>query len=201
MRPSIGFAAIELLEAGGAEVFVPPSADLLRPACLQLGRPRRREGARREARRRVRVLRLPGGAVGLVQRHDQDALCRPLRRRSGDGEARRRARGQDLRAHAVPGRRPEARARSRPLRRHDHLSRQLRRAARDGRQVRSRARCSRRCPGSRSPRWANARSAAASAERSRSSSARSRRVSPTTNARRRRHAARAPSCWAISAAC
>ena len=25
MRPSIGFAAIRLLEAGGAEVFVPPS--------------------------------------------------------------------------------------------------------------------------------------------------------------------------------
>ena len=25
MRPSIGFAAIELLEAGGAQVFVPPT--------------------------------------------------------------------------------------------------------------------------------------------------------------------------------
>src|SRR5438874_12429197 len=25
MRPSIGFAAIELIESGGAEVFVPPS--------------------------------------------------------------------------------------------------------------------------------------------------------------------------------
>ena len=25
MRPSIGFAAIDLLEAGGAEVFVPPT--------------------------------------------------------------------------------------------------------------------------------------------------------------------------------
>ncbi len=45
MRPSIGFAAIKLLEAGGAEVFVPPGADLLRPARVQLGRPRRHQGA------------------------------------------------------------------------------------------------------------------------------------------------------------
>ena len=36
MRPSIGFAALKLLEANGAEVFVPRSADLLRPAGVQL---------------------------------------------------------------------------------------------------------------------------------------------------------------------
>ena len=41
---------------------------------------------------------------------------------------------QDPRAHAVPGRRAEARARARTLRRHRHLPRQLRGPARDGRQ-------------------------------------------------------------------
>ena len=45
MRPSIGFAAIRLLEAGGAEVVRAADADLLRPAGVQLRRPRRREGA------------------------------------------------------------------------------------------------------------------------------------------------------------
>ena len=37
MRPSIGFAAIKLLESGGADVFVPADADVLRTARLQLG--------------------------------------------------------------------------------------------------------------------------------------------------------------------
>jgi L-lactate dehydrogenase complex protein LldE len=44
MRPSIGFAAIELLEAGGAEVFVPPTQ-----TCC--GQPAYNSGDRADARR------------------------------------------------------------------------------------------------------------------------------------------------------
>ena len=43
MRPSIGFAAIRLLEAGGAEVFVPPNQ-----TCC--GQPAYNSGDRRAAR-------------------------------------------------------------------------------------------------------------------------------------------------------
>ncbi len=31
-RPSVGFAAVKLIEESGCEVFVPEGADLLRPA-------------------------------------------------------------------------------------------------------------------------------------------------------------------------
>jgi L-lactate dehydrogenase complex protein LldE len=45
MRPSIGFAAIELLEAGGALVFVPPNQ-----TCC--GQPAYNSGDRKRSRRR-----------------------------------------------------------------------------------------------------------------------------------------------------
>ena len=74
-------------------------ADLLRAARVQLGRPRRHQGAGGEADRGIRGLRLRRRAVGLVQRHDPHPLRRALRRRSGDEGPRRRAGGEDLGAH------------------------------------------------------------------------------------------------------
>ena len=49
-RPSVGFATVKLLEDAGCVVEVPESADLLRPAGLEFGRPGDGEGdgARRD---------------------------------------------------------------------------------------------------------------------------------------------------------
>ncbi len=109
MRPSIGFAAIRLLEAGGAEVFVPPAQTCCGQPAYNSGDRADAKALAREGRRRVRGLRLPGRAVGILQRHDPHALRRPLRRRPGDGGARRGARREDARAHRFPRQRAEAR--------------------------------------------------------------------------------------------
>ena len=84
-------------------------------------------------------------------RDDPDALRRSLRRRSGDAR-RASTRSPPRRASSPTFLVDEARARERsgPLRRHGHLSRQLRRACARWASRRSRARCSQRCPGSRS---------------------------------------------------
>ena len=68
MRPSVGFAAIKLLEAGGAEVFVPPAQTCCGQPAYNSGDRADAKALAREGRRRVRGLRLPGRAVGLVQR-------------------------------------------------------------------------------------------------------------------------------------
>src|SRR5499427_5013874 len=103
---------------------------LLRAARLQLGRPRDRARHRRAGDRRVRVVRLRRRALRLVRRHAQGALSRAVPRRSQLAAARRCVRGQDLRAHLVPGRR----ARRHPGRRRPggdrDLSRRLLRPAR-----------------------------------------------------------------------
>ncbi len=134
MRPSIGFAAIKLLEAGRRRSLRPADADLLRPAGVQLGRPGGRDRARPQGRRRIRGLRLPGVALRLLQRHDQDPLWRTVRRRSRDARARGRAGWKDLGAHVVPRRSAEGRARPGRVRRYRDLPRLLRRASRAGHQ-------------------------------------------------------------------
>ncbi len=45
-RPTVGFAAVKLLEDGRLHGRGAAGADLLRPAGLQFGRPRRRQGDR-----------------------------------------------------------------------------------------------------------------------------------------------------------
>jgi L-lactate dehydrogenase complex protein LldE len=88
MRPSIGFAAIKLLEAGGAEVFVPPTQ-----TCC--GQPAYNSGDREDAiglARKViaefegcEYLVAPSGSCsGMIRTHYQDLL-------SADPEMLRRA--------------------------------------------------------------------------------------------------------------
>ena len=109
MRPSIGFAAIKLLEAGGAEVFVPPTQ-----TCC--GQPAYNSGDRADAIALARkvvdefegcdYLVAPSGSCsGMIKTHYADLFAddpamleraRPLAR-------------QDLRAHRFPGQRAEGR--------------------------------------------------------------------------------------------
>ena len=104
MRPSVGFAAVKLLEDAGCIVEV-PSADLLRPAGLQFRRPATPASAIAEQTiAAFAPLRLRRGAVRLLRRHDQGALSRAVRRRSEPRAQGRCARGQDLRARQLPGR-------------------------------------------------------------------------------------------------
>ena len=66
IRPSVGFAAVKLLEDAGCTVEV-PRPDLLRPAGLQFRRPRHRARSGRAGDRRLRGLRLCRGAVRLLR--------------------------------------------------------------------------------------------------------------------------------------
>ena len=89
-RPTVGFAAVKLLEEAGCTVEVPRGPDLLRPAGLQFGRPRRREGDRPAGARRLRGLRLCRRAVRLMRRDDPRSLSRnssPMIRRSCRGRS------------------------------------------------------------------------------------------------------------------
>ena len=84
-RPTVGFAAVKLLEAAGCTVEVPTATDLLRPAVIQFRRPQRYAGDRRAGDRSLRAVRLCRGAIRFLRRHAQgplsDAVCR--RRRLG----------------------------------------------------------------------------------------------------------------------
>ena len=110
MRPSIGFAAIKLLEAGGAEVYVPPDADVLRPAGLQLRRPRR--CASRSRARSIDefegcdYLVAPSGSCsGMIRTHYPDLFA-------DDPAMLARVQalaGAHVRAHRLPRQRAEAR--------------------------------------------------------------------------------------------
>jgi chromosomal replication initiator protein len=73
-RPTVGFAAVKLLEQAGCTVEVPQSPDLLRPAGLQFRRPAQCRRDRPPGYRDICRLRLRGGAVWLVRRHAQEAL-------------------------------------------------------------------------------------------------------------------------------
>ena len=148
MRPSIGFAAIRLLEAGRRGGVRSAHADVLRTAGLQRGRSRRCDRARAQGRRRVRGVRVSGHAVGILRRNDRDALCRSVRGRPRWPRAGGEARGANLRDHGLPGQRARAGIGAWAFRGPHHLPRLLRGPARARASRRSRARCSRRCRGS-----------------------------------------------------
>ena len=111
MRPSIGFAAIELLEAGGAEVYVPPTQ-----TCC--GQPAYNSGDRADAIALARkvvdefedcdYLVAPSGSCsGMIRTHYADLFADDpamLRARRGAGR-------EDLRADRFPGQRAEGRRR------------------------------------------------------------------------------------------
>ena len=84
MRPSVGFAAVKLLEDAGCIVEVP-----VQTCC---GQPAYNSGDRSTTPRDRRAhdhglsrLRLRGRAVRLLRRHDQGALSGAVRRRSRTG--------------------------------------------------------------------------------------------------------------------
>ena len=103
-RPSVGFAAIKLLEDAGARVEVPESQ-----TCC--GQPAYNSGDRADAKaiargrdREFRTLRLCGGAIGVLRRDAAGALPEPARRRSALRGKSTRTRRQELRAHEFPRR-------------------------------------------------------------------------------------------------
>ena len=104
IRPSVGFAAVKLLEDAGCIVDV-PAPDLLRPAGLQFGRSRRHPRNRGTGDRGVRAVRLRRGAVRFLRRDAEGALSGAFRRRSQLAAARGCVRRQMLRADLVSGRR------------------------------------------------------------------------------------------------
>ena len=63
MRPSIGFAAIKLLEAGGADVVVPPTQTCCGQPAYNSGDRADAIALARKVVERVRGLRLPGLAL------------------------------------------------------------------------------------------------------------------------------------------
>ena len=78
-RPSVGFAAVRLLEDAGCIVEVPAQTCCGQPA-FNSGDTRRRARARLAGDRCVRGLRLHRRAVRLLRRHDREALsgdCSP----------------------------------------------------------------------------------------------------------------------------
>ena len=83
-RPTVGFAAVKLLEEAGCAVEVPRAQ-----TCC--GQPAYNSGDRADAKAIARQVidafagyRLCRRAVGLVRRHDQAALSRAVRRRPGN---------------------------------------------------------------------------------------------------------------------
>ena len=174
-RPSVGFAAVKLLEDAGCRVEVPRGQ-----TCC--GQPAYNQGDRADSiadraphHRRVRRLRLRRGAVGLLRRHAQEALSRAVRRRPRPTASARAiwpARTFELISFLVD-----------VLRRRGGRGRACRcapptttpaRACASSASSSSRAGCSRACAGSSSPSCPTPRSAAASAARSASNIRRSR---------------------------
>ena len=112
IRPSVGFAAVKLLEDAGCTVEVPVQTCCGQPAFNSGDRATTRAD-RRTGDRGVRALRLRGGAVRLLRRHAQDALSGTVRGRCRMGAARASVLRQDLRAGVVPGRCAAASSKSR----------------------------------------------------------------------------------------
>ena len=88
IRPSVGFAAVKLLEDAGCVVDVPAQTCCGQPA-FNSGRPRRHPRNRRTGDRGVRALRLRRGAVRFLRRDAEGALPRAVRGRSELAAARR----------------------------------------------------------------------------------------------------------------
>ena len=91
MRPSVGFAAVKLLEDAGCKVFVPSQTCCGQPA-YNSGDRADAKAIARQTMRAFGDLRLHRRAERLVLRHAGATLSRVVRRR-----ARRRARGGRLR--------------------------------------------------------------------------------------------------------
>ena len=105
-RPSVGFAAVKLLDRRRLRGRRADGADLLRPAGLQLRRQGDGAAACAPDDRRLRGPRLRGGAVGLLRRHAEAALPRAAGRTIRPGRPRATAFArQGARAHLLPGRR------------------------------------------------------------------------------------------------
>ena len=84
-RPTVGFAAVSLLERAGCAVEVPTAQTCCgQPAYNQRRQAPTRRTSRASAIAAVRGLRLCGGAVGFVRRHDPRTLSAPIRGRAGD---------------------------------------------------------------------------------------------------------------------
>jgi Fe-S oxidoreductase len=135
MRPSIGFAALKLLEAGGADVYVPAAQ-----TCC--GQPAYNSGDRAHAVALASkvvaefedcdYLVAPSGSCGgMIKTHYADLFSDD----PGDGGPRGQAGREDLRTHRLPGQRSEVRDLSGYVRGHDNVSRLLCRLARNGREV------------------------------------------------------------------
>ena len=154
-RPSVGFAAVKLLERAGCRVDVP------RQTCC--GQPAYNQGDRADAiadrapdHRRVRRLRLRRGAVRLLRRHAEEALSGAVRR--GVGRRRRGPRSgrAHLRADQLPYRRARRRdGRGEPARRAPPTTMPARACASSASSS-SRAGCSRACAGCSSTSCPNA---------------------------------------------
>ena len=108
-RPTVGFAAVKLLEEAGCTVEVPrrrPAA-ASRPTIPATAPTRAAIAAAGD--RGLRGLRLRRGAVRLLRRHAQGALSRAVRRRPGMGaRAPRRSPRKTYELVVVPGRRAAA---------------------------------------------------------------------------------------------
>ncbi len=135
MRPSIGFAAIRLLESGGAQVYVPSTQ-----TCC--GQPAYNSGDRTDAIALARkvveefegcdYLVAPSGSCsGMIRTHyhdlfaDEPAMLTRVQALAGRTYELTDFLVNVLKLASVPGR----------VRRHGHVSRLVRRLARDGRQV------------------------------------------------------------------
>ena len=142
MRPSVGFAAVRLLEAAGCEVGVPAAQTCCGQPAYNGGD--RSQRARRWRRRRSRrstgfdyVVAPSGSCAAMLKLHyprlfagdDGGRSARPGLRRAG------------ARAHLLPGRRARPRGRARDFRRPRRLPRRLLGPARARHQRVSRARC------------------------------------------------------------
>ena len=82
-RPSVGFAAVKLLEDAGCRVEVPEAQTCCGQPAFNSGD---RADAAAIARNVIAAFKgydLRGGAVGLLRRHDRQALSRTLRARHG----------------------------------------------------------------------------------------------------------------------
>src|SRR6185312_9980939 len=110
MRPSIGFAALSLLESGGADVHVPPKQTCCGQPCYNSGD---RADTIALAKKVIAefedcdYLVAPSGSCsGMIKTHYGELFDDPA------WSARVEACGEDVRAHRLPRQRPFAPART-----------------------------------------------------------------------------------------
>ena len=98
MRPSVGFAAVRLLEAAGCEVVVPRAQTCCGQPAYNSGDTASAKALARQTMARIRRARLRRGAVGVVR---GDAEVHYPRLMAGDGEAESAARAFAERVHEL----------------------------------------------------------------------------------------------------